>query len=230
MITSLVGLIAAVLAAGALPDPAVVAEAEKRFAAAGWERGIRSSFLEFLADDSVVFDPGPKNGKAVYKDHPAQGPALHWEPVFAAISRSGDLGVTTGPWHIKKSKTDEKPVAYGEFSSIWKKQPDQSWKVAVDLGIAHGEPTGSKPPLQLCPPSSNSPNDPIAEPEGRFGQALRLGDADKAFTEFADEDIRLLRDGSLPLVGKAAATLALSAGKGTVTRNRIGGGASEAGD
>jgi hypothetical protein len=38
------------------------------------DRGIRQSLLQFLADDSVVFAPDPKNGKKFYteyKDHKA---------------------------------------------------------------------------------------------------------------------------------------------------------------
>ena len=231
LIASLIAFTAAVFAAEAPPDPAVVAEAEKRFAAAGWERGIRSSFLEFLADDSVVFDPGPKNGKTVYTNYDDKGRALHWEPAFAAISRSGELGVTTGPWYIKKSKADANPIAYGEFSSVWKKQPDQSWRVALDLGIAHTEPTGAKPQLQLSPLSTASRPDPrMSDEESRFEYALRSENAAKALIEFADDNIRLLRDGALPVVGKDAARKALSDRKETITRTVTDGGVSQSFD
>jgi ketosteroid isomerase-like protein len=227
----LVAVVTALLAAEALPDPAVVAEAEKRFARTGWERGIRSSFLEFFADDSIVFSPEPKNGKTFYTNYTDKGRALFWEPVFAAISKSGELGVTTGPWHLKKSKTDEHAIAYGEFASIWKKQSDLSWKVALDVGVEHGERTGPKPELQLSAPSAAASNEArLADQEGRFEHTLRLDDAGTALTESADENIHVLRDDSLPAVGKDAAKKILLGNRVTITRTVAGSGISQSSD
>ena len=41
-------------------------QAEKNFAQMSVEKGIRDSFLANLADDAIVFDPGPVNGKELY--------------------------------------------------------------------------------------------------------------------------------------------------------------------
>jgi hypothetical protein len=38
-------------------------DAERNFARTALERGIRDSFLQFLAEDSIVFAPGPTNAK-----------------------------------------------------------------------------------------------------------------------------------------------------------------------
>ena len=38
-------------------------EAEKKFYQTGQEKGTRAAFLAFLADDGIVFRPGPVNGK-----------------------------------------------------------------------------------------------------------------------------------------------------------------------
>src|ERR1700757_5143707 len=81
------------LAGETLPDPAVVADAEKRFAKAGLELGIKESFLRFFADGSVLLAPGPVDARKFYTDYKEKGRALAWQPVFATIARSGDLGV-----------------------------------------------------------------------------------------------------------------------------------------
>ena len=54
---------------------------------------------------------------------------LTWEPVFAAISSSGDLSYTTRPWEFRAKRNDPDPVASG-----LKKEKDE-WKVALDIGI-----------------------------------------------------------------------------------------------
>src|SRR5262249_26868438 len=88
------------------PDPAIVANAEKEFARDGLEHGIRAAFLNHFAADAIVFEPGPTNARQHYTDYEEKGLALIWKPVFATISASGDFGVTTGPWKIKKSRGD----------------------------------------------------------------------------------------------------------------------------
>lgn len=70
-----------------------------------------------------------------YRDKP--GPkTLTWEPVFADVSSSGDLGYTWGNW--KFVQTDS--VFYGNYITIWRKQKDGSWKMTLDAG------NGTPPP------------------------------------------------------------------------------------
>jgi hypothetical protein len=74
------------------------------------------------------------NGRTLYEKYDDKGRRLIWEPVFATISRSEELGVTTGPWELKKSATDRDSMAFGQFVSVWKRQPDNTWKVILDVG------------------------------------------------------------------------------------------------
>ena len=41
--------------------------AEKNFAQMSVEKNIRDAFLANLADDAIMFDPGPVNGKQLYQ-------------------------------------------------------------------------------------------------------------------------------------------------------------------
>jgi hypothetical protein len=93
-------------------------EAEKSFSDTSAERGIRESFLQFFADDSIIFAPEPKNGKKFYSGCDDKGRKLTWRPVFATIASSGELGVTAGPWVMAKSTAEAKPIAFGDFLSV----------------------------------------------------------------------------------------------------------------
>lgn len=72
-------------------------DAERKFYETGQEKGTRAAFLTFLADDGIVFRPGPVNGKDVWSKRPETGLDLIWEPVFAAVARSGDLDTPLVP-------------------------------------------------------------------------------------------------------------------------------------
>ena len=80
--------------------------------------------MEFFADDGVIFRPGPLNAKEFYRPRlPTLKPltsTLDWEPRYGDVSQVAKL-----------SKPEE---AHGYFFSIWKKQLDDSWKVALDMG------------------------------------------------------------------------------------------------
>src|SRR5262245_6609682 len=111
----------------AASNPAqVVVDSERAFSRLAGEKGIRTAFLTFLAEDSIVFQDKPMPGREVYEKRPEGQGVLFWLPVVADISAAGDLGYSTGPWEYSP-KPGEKPVAFGEFSSIWKKQADGTW-------------------------------------------------------------------------------------------------------
>ena len=156
------GLALAVPARAAPADPAPVIAAERAFAASAAIVGIAPSFLEFMTDDAIVFQPDPTNAKAIYAARPAPklpkdgGTLLNWWPNFAGISASGDLGFTTGPATINGGK----PGIF--YFTIWARQPGGGWKWTYDGGIAAD---GSKAPgpdapvtlLPAAPPGRSMP-------------------------------------------------------------------------
>jgi ketosteroid isomerase-like protein len=53
-----------------------------------------------------------------------------------AVSAAGDLALSTGPWQfIPPETTVQAPGRTGWFLSVWRRQKDGAWKVAVDAGI-----------------------------------------------------------------------------------------------
>jgi len=92
------------------------------------------AFVSFLAEETVFFGRrGEIRGretvaaawKALY-----QGPdaPFSWRPETATVLDSGTLGLTSGP----VIGADGSRV--GTFNSVWRRQPDGSWKVVFDRG------------------------------------------------------------------------------------------------
>ncbi|GCC52169.1 nuclear transport factor 2 family protein [Chryseotalea sanaruensis] len=116
-------------------------QAEWNFINLAKETNTRDAFLAQFIDESIVFGEGPVIAKRVYENQQPNNGWLKWEPVFSDLARSGDFGYNTGPWEYRVSKTDAKAVTYGDFISFWKKQTDGTWKLLIDIGIEHGQPT-----------------------------------------------------------------------------------------
>src|SRR5262245_1610166 len=113
-------------------------ETERAFAGLAVERGVRESFIAYFAEDGIGFGPHPHKVKETLSKNPAPAAKpsilLKWAPVYGDISQAGDLGWNTGPTVIEDTSPAMKPARHGMFFSVWKKQGDGSWKVAVDLG------------------------------------------------------------------------------------------------
>jgi ketosteroid isomerase-like protein len=191
---------------GESPAEAVQAlvNAEKKFAQTAQEKGTRAAFLEFLAPDSIVFAPGPVNGQETWSKRHETGRDLVWQPSFAVIARSGDFGYDSGPakWRPKK---EGEFTGYGHFISIWKKQADGSWKVALDTGIENTK-SDVIPPLKMVTPTERGPGtlEALQKAQNDFAAKAKL-DFPKAFQQFGSDEVRLYRNGSFPTIGKKAA-------------------------
>ena len=113
-------------------------DAERAFNAMARERNTRDAFLHFLTDDAVTFarEKGPQRGKQHLEVQPADSSWLHWWPVFSDIAASGDFGYNTGPWQFRLKRSDREPVVVGQFVSLWKKNSEGEWRVALDIGVS----------------------------------------------------------------------------------------------
>jgi len=107
----------------------VVIGAERAFAARGGEIGWVAAFREYAAPDGMIgnFDSAPE-AMAATPDQGARN--LFWWPAFAGIARSGDLGFTTGPFSGDEARTPR-----GQYFTVWRRQPDGSWKWIWDGGV-----------------------------------------------------------------------------------------------
>jgi ketosteroid isomerase-like protein len=114
-----------------------LAASELAFAKHSVDQGMRAAFIEYFADDGVNFAPDPGNTRARFRARPdAIEPfVLDWHPAIAAVARAGDLGFTTGPYTITARAPAVREPAQGMFFSVWRRQPDGSWRVIVDGGV-----------------------------------------------------------------------------------------------
>jgi ketosteroid isomerase-like protein len=210
-----------------------LANAERSFAQTSLARGIREAFVTYLADDGIIFRPGPINGKESWSARPDVKASLLWGPIYAEISRSNDFGYTTGPSQFKPDDPKAR-VYHGNFVSIWKKQSDGQWKVRLDVGIENPEPadegerlrTREQPPEAV--PNTTEPQH-LFEIERKFVEQAKR-DAATAFDQFASDDVRVFRDGAFPAVGKTVARDLLVKNPGSVHTREQRGEVSRAGD
>jgi ketosteroid isomerase-like protein len=206
------------------PDSTAVSlvEAERAFSRASAARGIRDAYLEYLAEDAVLFRPHPHPGREWIRSRPSPPIALTWYPIFAFVSRTGDLGFTTGPYEARSVDSTDSNVGHGHYVTVWQRGPDGEWKVLLDLGSPGPVPAGTLPPWsplgarQVTDGPVRSPVDTAAdrrellETDRRFSSAAERTGTLTAYRAFAAADIRLLRPGVQPVVGQAALGLALS--------------------
>ena len=144
------------------------------------------------------------------------------------IARSGDFGYDTGPSKWRASKKEEKFSWHGHFISVWKKQKDGTWKVALDCGIENPEPTGKPEALRTIVPKEDSKAVDLnagqksqLEAQQKFTQAART-DPTMATLAFAAPEIRVYREGHFPSIGKDAARSLLDATAGRMTFEMLG--------
>src|SRR5260221_7027640 len=90
-------------------------DTENAFARTAAEKGTRTAFLSFLADDSIVFNPQRSNGKEVWTARKESPALLSWYPIFADISGNGLIGYTTGPWEYRPKGKEDTPAAFGHY-------------------------------------------------------------------------------------------------------------------
>ncbi|HEY2974516.1 MAG TPA: nuclear transport factor 2 family protein [Pyrinomonadaceae bacterium] len=226
-LTLLLGLISSGFTQQAKQNSALqsIVETERAFARMSEEQGIRPSFMAFIADDGILFRPTAVKGKQWLTENPLppseKRALLSWQPTFADIALMGDMGYTTGPWEYKADIHDAKPVAFGNFLTVWKKQLDGSWKFAIDLGISNPQPNQVATPWQLPGNYRQAKAGPqidvkaetnqLLVREREFSNASANRGAQKAFDDYAADDVRLFRNDKQPLLGKALADAALPA-------------------
>jgi ketosteroid isomerase-like protein len=117
---------------------------EGEFMKAAQERGA-AGYMSYYAEDAVELPDGAP--AIIGKASIAKGMGflddksnrLTWSAVGADIASSGDLGYTWGNYEfLSKDKEGKQNVERGKYTTVWKKQADGNWKVALDMGNKNG--------------------------------------------------------------------------------------------
>src|SRR5258708_29172343 len=158
-------LLAVIVLAGCAQAPAPVATvepsttlaaAESEFAAHSLREGMRAAFLAHFTDDGVLVREGWTNAIAFLGPRPDPAIVLDWRAQYTETAASGELGLSTGPWKLTSKEKPDTPAAYGQFVSVWRREPGKPWKGAVGGGIPPPEPR----PVRRPPPPGNRPRGP----------------------------------------------------------------------
>ena len=128
----------------AAPDKAQLkkelAAMEDSFCAMAKEKGLRAAFTHFAAPDVAFLDVDPRQFRgleAVLKrigpDKP--GVSLTWSAYYTDVADDGTLGYNFGRYEWRGPGADGKEaVGTGWFLTIWKRQPDGTWRFVMDNG------------------------------------------------------------------------------------------------
>jgi ketosteroid isomerase-like protein len=224
-------LLTAAPAVAATPSPAEIEKAERAFAVDGLALGVRDSFLKHMADDAIVFRPGPVSAKALYEKRPSsKTPRLEWWPQKVVIARSGDLGLSVGPAAVNGQRG-------GYYATIWRKGPDGQWKWIYDGGAeadAASAPDASTPAIQgvTAAKGSRSPAEAlkaVRSAEDALAQAA-AGDAPGAYRAVLSSDAWLTGPGGTETLKPSDLAGRLGLRPARMTIRMEGGGAARAGD
>jgi ketosteroid isomerase-like protein len=130
-------------AANPLSDPSVspgstfLFDLEAKFARATAAGGGKA-FASFFADDAVTLANGKPAviGRTAIAEQATWLPSqyqLTWTPDGGRMSDAGDMGFTWGHYEGDAKDQNGNPiVTSGRYFTVWKRQPDGSWKVALD--------------------------------------------------------------------------------------------------
>lgn len=187
---------------------------ELAFSKAAIDKGMHAAFLSFLAERSIVFRPQPVDGRSFYSDV-RDSVVLSWYPVVADISRTADLGYTTGPYEARGTMPGgAQNVEHGYYVSLWSKQKDGTWKVVLDIGIGNYNPSPKTKPTPWQPPASYQPvfDQPVSNTQDQREVLMKMDqqctaiartkDAAVAYAALLAEDARLYKRWGEPIVGK----------------------------
>jgi ketosteroid isomerase-like protein len=126
---------------GLSADAASVMQADRDFAQVTAQKGV-DGWVSFFADDGAQMP----NGRDLVVGHAAirafmapffEKTRLEWAPERGEAH--GDLGYTMGRAKIIR-REDGKEIGRSKYLTVWKRQPDATWKVKLDIGNEDASP------------------------------------------------------------------------------------------
>jgi len=116
-----------------------LADADRYYSALSLEKGRNVAFLAMFDSAGVTLAPHkpPIEGysaiKKIIMSSSDTTYTLTWEPRFAKVALSGELGYTYGTYKLTIKAT--KPVLQeGTYTTIWHKNSHGKWKAMLDTG------------------------------------------------------------------------------------------------
>lgn len=131
------------------PEKSFLLDLDRKFSTATAEGG-GAAFASWFAPNAVLIPEGkpPVLGQAAIATHSnwtTTAYHLTWTPEGARMNPDGTTGFTWGHYEGRAKNPGGAPIVVtGRYTTIWEKQPDGKWKVALET--TNKEP----PPTQDC--------------------------------------------------------------------------------
>lgn len=183
-------------------------ESQRAFEAAAASGGMKLAFLTFLRDDAIIFQPGPVNGMQYWSARDSDPSTLFARNLtYSDISANGLLGYTTGNWRTFQKGKSEGLAKFGQYVTIWERDANGKFRASLDMAISHEKlpfaKTDTPPVRRKQTRDMNKRGWSPADFSMNFLRASMSGARlSGAYEKFAADDVRLLRDGAPPIIGK----------------------------
>ncbi len=184
---------------------AKIYETERAFEKMAGEKGVAPAFLHFLTPNATMFMPEPVNGHEFWKKQ-GSTEALNWDPMWIDVSSNGIFAYSVGNSIYRAKGKDDPNAHYGNYLTIWARQPDGEYRAVLDTGITHNKkPAGGKDWRSPAAASSKSDRNAAASDSSVGFYEMAAGyPAEKAYSAYLADDAVMLREGSEPFWGKKA--------------------------
>ncbi|MBE7175529.1 MAG: hypothetical protein INR69_03950 [Mucilaginibacter polytrichastri] len=197
--------------------------------------GLNKGLLKAMDGESIVFEPKPVNAREFYATKSEDKGKLTWKPIFARVSRNGDMGFTTGPYEYTDADGEKKN---GEYVSVWKEDAGKKLRLFTTLRIAHSpvdqaliqdyrDPANGPVKFESTDPFSGKSM--ILANDKTFNSTLSLN-VPAAFKEFYSAQGRLLFPTYAPITGEANLNFFLRNNKIAIKAEPIGAGRAASND
>jgi len=116
-----------------------MADADRYYSALSLEKGRNVAFLAMFDSAGVTLSPhkppieGYNEIKKLILSRSDSTYTLTWEPMFAKVAVSGELGYTYGTYKLI-IKAPKPVLQEGTYTTIWHKNSHGEWKALLDTG------------------------------------------------------------------------------------------------
>ncbi|MFA5974079.1 MAG: nuclear transport factor 2 family protein [Lentimicrobiaceae bacterium] len=120
-------------------DSKILLDTDRYYSGLSAEKGMNAAFLAMFDSAGVKLQSkhmpieGYEAIKAALMSQSDSTFTLTWEPMFAKISISGDMGYTYGTYKVTDKATDS-ISGEGTYTTIWMKKKNGKWKAMLDTG------------------------------------------------------------------------------------------------
>lgn len=224
-------LINIAITARAQKEVNAVINAEKSFAAYALAHNSRDAFMHFLDSAyGIEFNNGDaKKSYDIWSVKKPDSSKLIWQPAYAGIASSGDIGFTTGPWEYKP-QAGAASVAAGQFATIWHITQNGEWKYLLDIGVDGNVPAYTVSHIKTFTDTAGTVDGADAMTVDRKFILQYQASHNDAYKAVVTNDSWFVLKGSDPLIGSQQILAGIEQIPANIQFIPMGGGESGAGD